>query len=127
METPKIPKPLNPNQDAGEMAEVKKFNADAKFSDVKKYQEDIEVLLKGIDDEVCVLVHRLTFIMSQAYGTPCTVCEHVHESGWRLRHHARASRSFSKTHVPVLLRIKQQKQLKNYVKGEPGPHGNAVP
>ena len=40
------------------MAEVKKFNADAKFGDVKKYQEDIEVLLKGIDDEVCVSVHR---------------------------------------------------------------------
>jgi|LauGreDrversion2_3_1035106.scaffolds.fasta_scaffold26885_1 hypothetical protein len=51
------------------MAEVKKFNADAKFGDVKKYQEDIEVLLKGIDDEVCVSVHRLTVIMSQVYGS----------------------------------------------------------
>ena len=51
------------------MADVKKFDADAKFGDVKKYQEVIEVLLIGIDNEVCVLVHQLTFIMSQAYGT----------------------------------------------------------
>ena len=34
------------------MKAIKQFDADAKFGEVKKYQEDIETLLKGIKDEV---------------------------------------------------------------------------
>jgi len=106
------------------MAEVKKFDADAKFGDVKKYQEDIEVLLKGIDNEVCVLVHQLTFIMSQAYGTraPCVpMCTRV--AGACGTTHASSAPSLKNLFL-CFLRIKQQKQLKDYVKGEPGPHGD---
>lgn len=43
--------PFLNTKDEGELKAIKQFDADAKFGEVKKYQEDIETLLKGIKDE----------------------------------------------------------------------------
>jgi len=42
-------------QDEAELKAIKQFDSDAKYGEVKKYQTDIDVILKGVQDEYKVL------------------------------------------------------------------------
>mmetsp|Transcript_15830 Transcript_15830/g.25181 ORF Transcript_15830/g.25181 Transcript_15830/m.25181 type:complete len:137 (+) Transcript_15830:9-419(+) len=47
--------PFLGTKDEAELKAIKQFDSDAKYGEVKKYQTDIDVILKGVQDEYKVL------------------------------------------------------------------------
>jgi len=116
------------NQDEEELKAIKQFDADAKFGEVKKYQEDIEVLLKGISDEVNALAvdpQQSLLNLAVLAAFRARVSPSVDMLCWSARALIESvnSRTLSSPMINSLsVCIEQQKQLKDFTKAEKDPH-----